>query len=114
MNDNIFTLKAEHLIQIIELISISIHNNEDKIDEMDIGRYGRYDDFVYAEILQQDFAHLHVKQREAIMTVVRELINATSGAYFSVFQEYREAMEEMQVIHEQSDRLINTTSLLTQ
>ena len=48
------------------------------------------------------------------MTVVRELINAASSAYFSVFQEYREAMEEMQVINEQSDMLVNTTSLLTQ
>lgn len=48
------------------------------------------------------------------MTVVRELINATSGAYFSVFQEYRETMEEIQAINEKSERLINTTGLLTQ
>jgi len=69
----------------------------------------------YIPMLQQSLiAHLHVKQREAIMTVVRELINATSGAYFSVFQEYPEAMEEMQIINEKSDRLINAICLLTQ
>lgn len=114
MIDNIFTLKAEHIIQVIELISISINNNEDKIDDLNIGRYGRYDDFVYAEILQKDFDHLHVKQREAIMSVVRELINATSRAYFCMFQEYREAMEEMEVINGAKDVLEQNTSLLTQ
>lgn len=48
----------------LELILTSLNNHEDKIDALEIGRYGRYDDFIYAEILQKDFSYLHVNQRQ--------------------------------------------------
>ena len=113
MTSNIYNLKTEQLTQMLELILTSLNNHEDKIDALEIGRYGRYDDFIYAEILQKDFSYLNVNQRQAIMTVVRELINATSRAYYEMFEEYREAMEEMEFHYRPEQQLIET-SVLTQ
>ncbi|MDP2561191.1 hypothetical protein [Psychrobium sp. 1_MG-2023] len=90
-----YSLKTEQMIQLLEALTISLYNNEDKIDSLAVGEFGRYDDFVYAEIIQHDLAYLLPQQREAIMKVVRELVSATAQAYSSLFDEYIESLEEL-------------------
>ncbi|RYV01148.1 hypothetical protein SOPP22_16460 [Shewanella sp. OPT22] len=94
MRENEYKLKTEHCLKLMELLAIAFHRNEVEIDELKLDRFGRHDDFVYSEFLSREFEGLQLHEREALMFIAREVINASARAYNLTHQQHIEDNEE--------------------
>lgn len=59
-----------------------------------VTRWGRHDDFIYSEVLATHFSGLMACEREAVMAIIREVINASAKAYSELIEEGYNGYEE--------------------
>ena len=85
MKQNYFNVKFASML--LEEITRAMNAQEPLIRERMVPAWGCHDDFIYSEILQGYFLHLLPCEREALMRIIREVINASTKAYSEMLED---------------------------
>jgi hypothetical protein len=85
LKQNYFNVEFSSMLLKRVLVAINIKQAE--LSQLEISRYGTHDDFVYSEYLTDEFVGMHQSERFAVMQIIRNLINASSGAYYNLLED---------------------------
>lgn len=80
-------LNVKFVTMLLEEAIRALNAQEPLIRERIVSKWGCVNDFIYSEILQGYFLHLLPCEREALMRIIREVINASTKAYSELLED---------------------------
>ena len=100
-------LNVKFVSMLLEETTRAMNAQEALIRARIVSKWGCHDDFIYSEILQGYFLHLLPCEREALMRIIREVINASTKAYSELLDDNYLSYEHVDKQEESLDEFID-------